>query len=122
MVVEEGRYLIEAGGCSDNCPCSREILVSGKWGAKLFNVYTDLGKYIYSIGDKGRVRVAATLEDSHHLKNDCYGVEFTSGDPAVAAIDENGVITALSPGFTEIITTVTFNGVCKTSKKPVAVK
>jgi beta-glucosidase len=122
MIVPEGRYLVEVGGSSDNLPHCQEFTIEGIWQAKLFNVYADLSKYIYNINEKGQVSLAATLEDARHLKPEEYVVTYKVKNPEIAVVDENGVITAKKTGTTEIICKVSYEGVTKESRRPIAVK
>jgi beta-glucosidase len=96
MVIEEGTYTVEVGGSSANLPCKSQFTISGKWEAKLFNVYAVAEKYIYLVGAQGKIRVSAVLEDATRLclgGCGCHAV-FISSDDSVAVVDETGLVTA----------------------------
>jgi beta-glucosidase len=122
MMVEQGDYVVEVGGSSDNLPCSAEFSVSGRWNAKLYNVYAVSDKYIFSPGQQGTLKVSAALEDTTHLCMRKYAPVFTSSDQEVASVDEFGKITANSVGAASITATVTYEGVSKSYTVPVVVK
>lgn len=122
LVVKEGKYLIEAGGSSQHLPCTETITVAGKWKAKLHNVYTDLSRYCYNVGETGKVKVAATKEDRKHLSDDEIEVIYSIVDDHIADVSTQGIITAKNTGVTELCTTVVCEGISKTSKRPIVVR
>jgi beta-glucosidase len=122
MEIEAGEYVVEVGRSSADLPLSANFTISGEWDAPLSNVYCDLSKYVYSVGDKGSLSWHATLEDTTHLKPDDVVPVFTSSNPDVAEVDENGIVTAKSSGVATITTSVTWNGETKTRELGIAVK
>jgi beta-glucosidase len=122
MVVEPGEYKVEAGGSSANLPLSASITLSGEWDAKLAAVCAVADKYVYEVGDTGKASVTATLEDTSRICLHCAKPVFSSSNEAVASVDEKGGITAKASGTALITATVSYKGVSKSAKVPVAVK
>lgn len=115
LVVEEGGYVAEFGKSSTDIVCTQEFRISGKWNPVLGNVSVGISKLIYKPGEKGRLEIAVTLEDTMHLPKEDYLEVFSSSDPAVVKVDEKGIIEAVFDGTAEIVAEVLWNGnkMCK---------
>lgn len=122
MVIEEGTYQVCVGPDSANLPCQDTFTVVGKWDAELATVYADQDKTVYTPGQTGRLKVVATLEDTTRLCLQKNKPVFTSSNPAVAAVDSDGIITAKASGTALITAAVTYNGKTVKASRPVAVK
>ena len=89
-------YAFLLGHCIQICcrvPCQDTFTVVGKWDAALATVYADQDKTVYTPGQTGRLKVVATLEDTSRLCLQKNKPVFTSSNPAVAAVDSDGIIT-----------------------------
>ncbi len=122
MIVEPGTYTLEVGGSSANLPCGARIDVSGAWDAALCSVYAVADKYVYAVGQRGKVSVSATLEDTTHLCMNAYKPTFASSDEAVAVVDADGTVTAVAGGVATITASVTYGDQMRAARIPVAVK
>ena len=120
--VENGEYVVEVGRSSEDLPLSASFHVAGEWNARLDNVYIDLTKYCYEIGDTGRVKVSATLENAKHLCPCGLNPSFESSDEGVAKVSSDGTITAVGSGAATIRATVVYEGISKSRELAVAVR
>ena len=122
MVVENGPYMLAVGRSSADLLCSAEFTVSGTWNAALSNVYAIADKYCYNVGEQGQIKPSVTLEDTEHLSMCCAKPAFSSSDESVATVDAYGKITAVAAGTALVTVSVTYEGITKTAKVPVAVR
>ncbi|MBQ9612462.1 MAG: glycoside hydrolase family 3 C-terminal domain-containing protein [Lachnospiraceae bacterium] len=122
FVVEPGTYKIEIGASSADIRECTEVSISGTWDAQLAYVYVLADKYCMNVGEKSQLKVSATLENTRHLCMQCNRPVFTSSDPAVASVDENGGVTALASGTALITASVTYEGKTVSKAVPVAVR
>lgn len=122
MAVEPGSYQVAVGPNSADAAQSAAFEIVGEWDAPLSTVFTDLDKYVYASGETGKIRVSATLEDTTSLKWEDAKPVFSSSDPAVAVVSQDGTVTAVGAGSATITTTVVWKGVEKTHQLGVAVR
>lgn len=122
MMIEPGKYTIEAGGSSAALPCSIQIDVTGVWDAPLYNVYAVLDKYVYTVGQQGHIKVSTTLEDTTHLDMSQNRPAFASTDESVVSVNENGIVEAKAAGTASVTATVEYGKKKLSVKLPVVVK
>lgn len=122
MTIEPGTYRVALGGNSRDLELNDTFTIVGTWDAPLSNVYCDVSRYVYAPGQQGRMTVAATLEDATHLRAEEMNTVFTSSDPAVATVDERGIVTAVSEGVATITAYVTYQNVTRSRELAIAVK
>ena len=122
MCIEPGEYIVEIGSSSSDLPCSETFRITGEWDAPLSNVYVQSDRYFYLPGEKGSLKVVATLEDTTRIQLDENNLTFTSSNEEIASVDSAGTITAKAPGTASISVEVTYKG--KTLKRivPAAIK
>lgn len=119
MVVEEGEYLVEIGKDSENIQCKESIQIHGEWKPSLSGIYCTADKYIYRIGDEGKIKVSATLEDCTHLKAGEYQVSYESSREDTADVSPEGTIIARGCGVTTITVKVQYG--TETMQKTLAI-
>lgn len=122
MVVEAGTYRVEVGRSSADLPCQAEFTVSGQWQAPLATVYALASHQVLTVGEQSLIKVSATLLDTAHLDPQQYPAQFASSSPAVATVDNRGIVTAIAAGVATIRCTVAYNGLQKTAEVAFAVK
>ena len=122
MSIEPGEYIMAVGPNSAKLDLTEKFTIIGEWDAPLSNVYAELDKYVYETGEKGTMKVVATLEDTQRLNLRENKLEFSSSDETVAIVDEFGQLTAIGSGLATITVSVTYHGVTKKRNCPVAVK
>lgn len=119
MRIIPGAYVVEVGRSSADLPCTAPFTIVGEWDASLSTVYAELDRYCYNVGQTGKVRVTATLEDTTRI--DATPVFITS-DPKVAQVDAQGNVTAMASGTALITAFVTYKGKTVSRSVPVAVR
>jgi len=119
MRIIPGAYVVEVGRSSADLPCTAPFTIVGEWDASLSTVYAELDRYCYNVGQTGKVRVTATLEDTTRI--DATPVFITS-DPKVAQVDARGSVTAMASGTALITAFVTYKGKTVSRSVPVAVR
>lgn len=119
MRIIPGEYVVEVGRSSADLPCTAPFTIVGEWDAPLSTVYAELDRYCYNVGQTGKVRVTATLEDTTRI--DATPVFITS-DPKVAQVDAQGNVTAMASGTSLITAFVTYKGRIVSRSVPVAVR
>lgn len=119
MRIIPGEYVVEVGRSSADLPCTAPFTIVGEWDAPLSTVYAELDRYCYNVGQTGKVRVTATLEDTTRI--DATPVFITS-DPKVAQVDAQGNVTAMASGTSLITAFVTYKGRTVSRSVPVAVR
>ena len=119
MRIIPGEYVVEIGRSSADLPCTAPFTIVGEWDAPLSTVYAELDRYCYNVGQTGKVRVTATLEDTTRI--DAAPVFITS-DPKVAQVDAQGNVTAMASGTALITAFVTYKGKAVSRSVPVAVR
>ncbi len=122
FVVESGKYRVEVGASSADIRLCDEVVLSGDWDAPLAYVYAVAEKYCMNPGETGCIKVSATLDNTRHLCMQKYRPVFASSNPAVAEVDECGCVKAVAAGAASISVCVTYEGVTKEVKVPIAVR
>ncbi|MCC8102768.1 MAG: glycoside hydrolase family 3 C-terminal domain-containing protein [Clostridiales bacterium] len=122
MEIEPGEYVVEVGRSSMDLPVSARFEICGEWNAPISNVYCDVSKYVYQVGEQGQMKVSATLEDATHLDMSVVKPVFESSNPSVAVVNEEGRVTAVAPGAATISASVTWEGMTKNRGLGIAVK
>lgn len=106
-VKQLGKTVITMGVDQEYAKCSANIQVSANKGVMLSNTY-------FLLEAEESAQLTARVEPSTEPQE----IEFTSEDPKVATVDENGVITGVSTGVTNIVATQKKGGAsnkCKVS-------
>ncbi|HHV10848.1 MAG TPA: hypothetical protein GXX75_11290 [Clostridiales bacterium] len=122
MIVEPGTYKLEIGKSSADIVLTAEVGITGEWKAALSNVYALSSRQVLAQGEMATVEVAATLEDTVHLKAKEYVVQYQSTDSTVVDVDSDGVVTALGSGTAIVVATVQYENVTKSTKVAFAVR
>jgi len=121
MYVESGEYVVEIGRSSADIPCSDSFVIEGEWDADIATVYVELDRYCCKPGEKAKVKVVATLEDTARIDLAKHKPAFKSSDESVATVDANGIVTAVSAGTALITVSVTYKDKSVDKVVPVAV-
>lgn len=122
MMIEPGKYVVEVGSNSRDLPCSKTFTIVGEWDAQLSTVYAEADRCCYEIGQTGKIKVVATLEDTTRVTLSKENLTFHSSDERIATVDADGNVTAVSAGTARIIATVTCKGKSGSRAIAVAVK
>lgn len=119
MRIIPGEYVVEVGRSSADLPCTAPFTIVGEWDAPLSTVYAELDRYCYNIGQAGKMRVTATLEDTTRIQATPV---FITSDPKVAQVDAQGNVVAMASGTALITAFVTYGGKTVSRSVPVAVR
>ena len=122
MAIEPGEYVAAIGPDSASLDLKEHFTIVGEWDAPLSTVYVDLDKYVYEIGETGKMKVVATLEDTQRIDLLKNRQVYSSSDEKVAKVDADGNVTAAGSGVATITAEVTYQGGTKRRSRPVAVK
>lgn len=122
MEIEEGEYVAEVGGSSAQLPCSEHFAINGSWKPELSTVYAVAEKYVYEKGQKAKINVTATLEDTSRVNLEINNPIFTSSDTNVAVVDKYGMITAVGSGAASILISITYKEKTVSADIGIAVK
>ena len=118
MTYDQGRYIFEFGSSSQDIRGSMTATMSGRLDRKLKTVWATCDASVLRIGQSAQASFSACMNDDSFYE----GAKpvWKSNNPAVATVDANGKVKAVSMGVATIICSVTIDG--KTLEDSFAVK
>jgi beta-glucosidase len=121
IMFDEGRYIFEIGSSSKDIRGQVEAAMSGTYNPVLKTVVAECGKVVLKPGNTVQTSVTAAMSDDsfYNIKN--AKVIYKSNNPAVASVDEKGMVTAKGVGTASIFAYVTVNGKTLSDSYPLKV-
>ncbi len=110
ITYDTGRYVFEIGSSSKDIRGKVSTVMSGERKAALKVVVADCGRRVMSQGQTAPVSLTAAMTDDSFYDVARTQVAYTSNNPAVAAVDTRGVVTAKGAGVATITAHVTIDG------------
>lgn len=121
VLFDQGIYTFEVGSSSQDIKGSVNALMRGQFIPTLKTVVAESDKIILQAGETDRVHLSAVLQDDRFIDPSEADVVYRSNNPSVVQVDENGTITALSPGLASIFASLSYNKSTKTDSFPLKV-
>lgn len=121
ITFDQGKYIFEIGASSKDIRGQVEAKMSGAYKSVLKTVVAECGKVVLRPGNTVQTSVTAAMSDDsfYNIKN--AKVTYTSNNPAVASVDENGKVTAKGVGTASITGYVTVEGKTVSDSYPLKV-
>jgi beta-glucosidase len=121
ITFDQGKYLFEIGSSSKDIRGTVEAMMSGAYNPVLQTVVAECGSVVLKPGIKVQTSVTASLSDDSFFDIKDAKVTYKSNNPAVASVDEKGLVTALASGVATITADVTINEITKSDGYPLKV-
>jgi beta-glucosidase len=99
----------------------REAVMSGEYNPVLNTVVAECSIVVLKPGNTVQTSVTASMSDDSFYNLKDAKVTYRSNNPAVASVDEKGLVTAVSQGVATITAEVTIDGVTKSDGYPLKV-
>ncbi len=123
QTYDEGIYTLSVGGDSASCEnMSLTFTLSGELDIKLKTVRIIPSGHILKKGETLTTETTAVFNNQSYADLGAAEVIYTSSNDKVAAVDNNGNVTAVGKGVATITVSITIDGVTKTDSFAVAVK
>jgi beta-glucosidase len=121
ITFDPGRYIFEIGASSKDIRGQVEATMSGTYNPVLRTVVAGCGKVVLRPGNTVQTSVTASMSDDsfYNIKNAI--VTYKSNNPAVASVDDKGMVKALGVGTASIFAYVTVNGNTVSNSYPLKV-
>ena len=121
ITFDEGEYIFEIGSSSKDIRGQAEAMMSGNFNPVLKTVVAECGKVVLRPGNTVQTSVTAAMSDDCFYNIEDAQVTYSSNNPAVASVDENGLVTAVGTGVATITAEVTVDGMTKADGYPLKV-
>jgi beta-glucosidase len=121
IMFDQGRYIFEIGSSSKDIRGMVEAAMNGEYNPVLNTVVAECGTVILKPGNTVQTSVTASMSDDSFYNLKDAQVTYRSNNPAVASVDEKGLVTAVAQGVATITADVTVNGVTKSDGYPLKV-
>lgn len=121
ITFDQGKYIFEIGASSKDIRGKVEAVMSGTYNPVLKTVVAECGKVILRPGNSVQTSVTAAMSDDSFYNIRDAKVMYKSNNPAVASVDEKGIVTANGVGTVSIFASVTVNGKTLSDSYPLKV-
>lgn len=121
MTYDKGTYVFEIGASSEDIKGTVRTEMKGDFVPEIKTVVTRAPETVLEQGDRTQTSVTAAMTDDSFYDIDKATVIYSSNNPSVATVDENGKVTAQGTGIATIFASVTINGITKSDGFPVKV-
>lgn len=121
ITFDPGKYVFEVGTSSKDIKGTVEAIMRGTYNPVLTTVVAECGSVVLKPGNKVQTSVTASMSDDSFFNLKNAKVTYKSNNPAVASVDENGLVTAIAAGVVTITAEVTVNGMTKSDGYPLKV-
>jgi len=121
ITFDQGRYVYEIGASSKDIKGEVEANMSGTYEPTLKTVVAECGKVVLKPGNSVQTSVTAAMSDDSFYDITNAAVEYRSNNPAVASVDEKGLVTAKGVGTASIFAYVTVEGKTLCDSYPVKI-
>lgn len=110
MTFDQGKYLFEVGASSKDIKGTVIATMKGDFIPTIKTVVADCGATVLKNGEKVPVSLTAAMTDDSFYDVKKAKITYSSNNPAVAVVDENGMITAKGTGVATLTAHVTIDG------------
>lgn len=107
ITFDQGNYLFEIGSSSKDIRGSVTAAMNGELIPVLKTVVADCGSVVLRKGSSARTNVTAAMTDDSFYDISRADIIYSSNNPSVASVDENGLVTAHGVGVATITAHVT---------------
>lgn len=122
-VYDQGDWTIEIGSSSDDIRGSQKVTLAGELTPAPAVVTAIPSGHTMDLSNKTvTANLTVAMNDDSFLDLDKANVVYTSSNPEVATVDQDGTVHSVKPGTAVITATATVNGVSASGSFPVAVK
>ncbi len=121
IAFDQGKYVFEIGASSKDIRGQVEATLSGTYNAVLKTVVAECGKVVLRPGNTVQTSVTASMSDDSFFNIKNAKVQYKSNNPAVASVDDKGMVTAKGVGTASIFAYVTINGKTLSDSYPLKV-
>jgi beta-glucosidase-like glycosyl hydrolase len=121
IMFDQGKYIFEIGASSKDIRGQVEARMSGFYNPVLETVIAECGKVVLKPGNTVQTSVTASMSDDSFYNIKEANVTYKSNNPAVASVDEKGLVTAKGAGTASIFAYVTVNGKTVSNSYPLKV-
>jgi beta-glucosidase len=121
IIYDQGKYLFEIGASSKDIKGTVAASMNGLAVPVLKTVVAGCVPVVLQKGTRAQTGVTAAMTDDSFYDVTKAIIEYTSNNPAVAVVDENGLCTAKGTGVATITAHVTIEGTTKSGSFPVKV-
>ncbi len=109
MTWDQGRYEFQIGSSSQDIRGTVSAVLSGRLDRRLKTVWASAGSSVLRIGNRTQASFSACMNDDSFYEG--AQAVWTSNNPDVAEVSEDGLVRAVSMGVATITCTVTIDGV-----------
>ncbi len=121
FIFDQGRYIFEIGASSRDIKGQLEARMSGSYTPVLKTVVAECSKVVLKPGNTTQSSVTASMSDDSFYDIKKAKITYKSNNPAVASVDEKGLVTANGAGAASIFAYVTVNGKTVSNSFPLKV-
>ncbi|MBN2172854.1 MAG: glycoside hydrolase family 3 C-terminal domain-containing protein [Bacteroidales bacterium] len=121
ITFNSGKYIFEIGASSRDIKGQVEATMSGNYKPVLTTVVAESGQVVLRPGNSVQTSVTAAMSDDSFYDLSKAKVTYTSNNPAVVSVDENGKVTATGVGVASVFAYVTINGTTVSNSYPLKV-
>jgi beta-glucosidase len=121
IMFDQGKYIFEIGASSKDIKGQVAATMSGSYNPVLKTVVAECGKVVLRPGNTVQTSVTASMSDDsfYNIKN--ASVTYKSNNPAVASVDDKGMVKANAVGTASIFVYVTINGKTVSNNYPLKI-
>lgn len=121
ITFDKGKYVFEIGSSSKDIRGSVTAAMNGAYIPVIKTVVADCGTVVMRNGSSAKSTVTAALSDDSFYDISKAKVVYTSNNPAVAVVDEKGLVTAKGVGVATITAYVTVDNNTESDSFPVKI-
>lgn len=121
ITFDSGTYVFEIGTSSKDIKGSVSATMDGEFIPELKTVVADCGTVVLEKGAAAQTSVTAALTDDSFYDISKADIRYSSNNPVVASINDQGLVTAKRTGIATITASVTIAGVTKSGSFPIKV-
>ncbi len=121
ITFDPGRVVFEIGASSRDIRGSVEAVMSGSYHPVLTTVVAETGNVVLRPGYTTQTSVTASMSDDRFMDLSKAKVTYTSNNPSVVTVDENGKVTATGVGVATVFAGVTVDGKTVSGSYPLKV-
>jgi len=121
ITFDRGKYLFEVGSSSKDIRGSVTAVMNGEFIPVLKTVVADCGKVVLRNGSSARTSVTAAMTDDSFYDVSRANIVYSSNNPSVASVDEEGLVTANGVGVATITAHVTIGNNTVSDSYPVKI-